>query len=131
MNKEIRWKQRFENFEKAFQLLERTVAIVSPSEAERGGLIQFFEAAFELSWKTIKDYLESQGIDAKTPRDAIKQAFRIELIEDGHVWMQALENRDLTVHTYNEKMSLEIEKLIKEEYYPKIKQLYDIFKDKL
>ena len=130
MNKEIRWKQRFENFEKAFRLLERTVAIVSPSEAERGGLIQFFEAAFELSWKTMKDYLEAQGIDAKTPRDAIKQAFHIELIEDGHVWMQALENRNLTAHTYNEKMSLEIEKLIKKEYYPKIKQLYDAFKDK-
>jgi len=45
MSKEIRWKQRFVNVGKAFQSLERTVAIENPSEAERGGLIQFFEVA--------------------------------------------------------------------------------------
>lgn len=49
MNKEIRWKQRFENFDKSFQVLERTIAIENPSEAERGGLIQFFEVSFELA----------------------------------------------------------------------------------
>ena len=134
MNNELRWKQRFQNFEKAYEMLNRALKRreeAPEDEMIQMALVQVFEFTYELSWKTMKDYLESQGIDAKTPRDAIKQAFRIELIEDGHVWMQALENRDLTVHTYNEKMSLEIEKLIKEEYYPKIKQLYDIFKDKL
>ena len=55
--KEIRWKQRFVNFEKTFLLLERTVKIGELSEAERGGLIQFYEVSFELSWKTMKDYL--------------------------------------------------------------------------
>jgi len=76
MNKEIRWKQRFVNFDKAFQALERTVAIENPSEAERGGLIQFFEMAFELSWKTLKDYLEAGGFQVKSPRDVLKQAFQ-------------------------------------------------------
>ncbi len=54
-NKEIRWKQRFINFEKAFMLLERTLKIKTPSEAEKGGIIQFYEVAFEISWKLIKD----------------------------------------------------------------------------
>lgn len=131
MNKEIRWKQHFENFEKAFKLLERTVAIEEPSEAERGGLIQFFETAFELSWKTIKDYLEAQGFTVKTPSDTIKQAFQIELIEDGHVWMQALENRNLIAHTYDEEMITEAERLIKNSFFPNIKQLYNKLKAEL
>jgi len=48
-DKQIRWKQRFESFEKSFHLLERTMSIAEPSEAERGGLIQFYEMAFELA----------------------------------------------------------------------------------
>ena len=102
MNKEIRWKQRFVNFEKAFQTLERTVVIENPSEAERGGLIQFFEVAFELSWKTLKDYLEAGGFQVKSPREVLKQAFQSGIIQDGHAWMEALEDRNLTAHTYNE-----------------------------
>ena len=50
-NKSTRWQQRFENFEKAYKLLERTLQIKNPSEAEKGGLIQFYEVAFELAWK--------------------------------------------------------------------------------
>ncbi|MBF0432597.1 MAG: nucleotidyltransferase substrate binding protein [Fibrobacteria bacterium] len=124
MNTEIRWKQRFENFEKAFQLLERTVAIESPSEAERGGLIQFFETTFELAWKVLKDYLNAAGFSIKSPREAIKQAFQSEILSDGHMWMKAMEHRNLTTHTYNEKLSMEAEQLIKTEFFPGIKKLY-------
>jgi nucleotidyltransferase substrate binding protein (TIGR01987 family) len=128
MNKEIRWKQRFVNFEKAFQTLERTVAIENPSEAERGGLIQFFEVAFELSWKTLKDYLETGGFQVKSPRDVLKQAFQSEIIRDGHTWMEALEDRNLTAHTYNEETALKIERLIREKYFPAMAALYEKLK---
>ncbi|MBN2089228.1 nucleotidyltransferase substrate binding protein [candidate division KSB1 bacterium] len=123
-HKEIRWKQRFQNFEKSFQLLAKTVAIESLSEIERGGLIQFFEVTFELSWKTMKDYLESQGFIVNSPRDAIKQAFQSELITEGHVWLEALEDRNLTTHTYDEATSLKIERLIKQKYFPVMKAFY-------
>ncbi len=126
--KEIRWQQRFQNFEKAFQILERTVTMESLSEVERGGLIQFFEVAFELSWKTMKDYLESQGFSVKTPRETIKQAFQIELIGEGQTWLQALEDRNLTTHTYDEETALQIERLIKEEYFPALKDFYEKLK---
>jgi len=53
--KDIRWRQRFENFEKAYKLIERTIQIKNPSEAEKGGIIHFYEMAFELSWKMLKD----------------------------------------------------------------------------
>jgi nucleotidyltransferase substrate binding protein (TIGR01987 family) len=126
--KEIRWQQRFQNFEKAFQLLERTVNIKSLSEAERGGLIQFFEVAFELSWKTMKDYLEAQGFLVKTPREVIRQAFQIELIGNGQTWLQALEDRNLTTHTYDEETAMQIEQVIKEKYFLVMKDFYDKLK---
>lgn len=128
MNKEIRWKQRFVNFEKAFQALERTVAIDNPSEAERGGLIQFFEVAFELAWKTLKDYLEADGFQVKGPRDVLKQAFQLEVIQDGHAWIEALDDRNLTAHTYNEKTALKIDQLIRSNYFPAISNLYQTLK---
>lgn len=128
MNKEIRWKQRFVNFEKAFQALERTVAIDNPSEAERGGLIQFFEVAFELAWKTLKDYLEADGFQVKGPRDVLKQAFQLEVIQDGHAWIEALDDRNLTAHTYNEETALKIDQLIRSNYFPAISNLYQTLK---
>ena len=128
MNKKIRWKQRFVNFEKAFQALERTVAIENPSEAERGGLIQFFEVAFELAWKTLKDYLEADGFQATSPRDVLKQAFQSGIIKDGHAWIEALDDRNLTAHTYNEETALKIERLIRDQYFPAIAALYETLK---
>ncbi len=64
MNSDIRWKQRFDNFDRAFALLgevcERGVDSLSPLEKE--GAIQRFEVAFELAWKTLRDYLEEAGV---------------------------------------------------------------------
>lgn len=124
MNKSIRWKQRFQNFEKAFKKLEGAVCQASLTEIERAGLIQFFEFSFELAWKTLKDYLESEGFDAKTPRDVFKQAYQIDFIEDGKIWLEALEDRNLTSHTYDEATSLKVEKLIREKYFVILRQLH-------
>ena len=129
--KDIRWKQRFQNFEKAYLLLEESMAIDTPSITERAGLIQFFQMTFELSWNLIKDYLQHEGYNIKTPRDAIKQAFQSELIQDGHVWIDALGDRNLTVHTYDEKTAVEVEEKIKGKYYPALKELYTLFKGKI
>jgi hypothetical protein len=58
---DIRWKQRFSQFEKAFALLQSAMAIEHPSIVERAGLIQFFEMTFEIGWKLLKDFLEAEG----------------------------------------------------------------------
>ncbi len=123
-NKEIRWKQRFINFEKAFMLLERTLKIKTPSEAEKGGIIQFYEVAFEISWKLIKDYLESLGFEVNSPRTAIKQAFQADIINNGESWIKALEDRNLTSHTYNEETANLIVNNIKKKYYFLLNDLY-------
>lgn len=81
---------------------------------ERAGLIQFFEMAFELGWKLLKDYQEAEGYTISSPRDAIKQAFQSGLISAGHDWINALEDRNLTTHTYNEATAAAVEEKIRQ-----------------
>jgi len=79
---------------------------------------QFFERAFELGWKVLKDYLEGEGFSVASPRDAIKQAFQSGLLADDHVWIEALKDRNLTVHTYEEKIAAAVEQKIRKAYFP-------------
>jgi len=127
--KTIRWRQRFENFEKSFFLLKQSLEIKTPSVVERAGIIQFFEITFELSWKLLKDYLESRNVDAKFPRDVVKEAFHYELIQDGDTWMAMLGDRNLTVHTYHETKAAEIESKIRNTFFPALGQLYRFMKE--
>lgn len=126
--KDLRSKQRFQNFEKAYSTFSSILDIKNPNEAERMGLIQAFEIIFELSWKLLKDYLTEQGHIIKSPREAIKQAYQNEIIKDGHTWLNALENRNETVHTYNETIAKEVDTKIRKEYAPSIKNLHSYFK---
>lgn len=130
MNKAIRWQQRFANYEKAFAQLENTIEIKDPNDAERAGLIQFFEVTFELAWKTLKDYLESVGYVIQSPREAIKQAFQSQLISNGQTWLEALGKRNLTVHTYDEETAVNIETHIRRAYYPELKTFCEEFRKK-
>lgn len=128
---DIRWKQRFVHFKRAFHLLEQTLAIEQPSDAERAGLIQFFEISFELAWKLLKDYLENEGYTVVSPRDAIKQAFQVGILENGHVWLEALMDRNLTVHTYEEKIALAVEQKIRNSYFPALLALFQQLESKI
>ncbi|WP_373894749.1 nucleotidyltransferase substrate binding protein [Virgibacillus sp. CBA3643] len=123
--KDIRWRQRFENFERSYKLLDKYANKSIDNELERAGIIQFFEMTFELSWKVLKDYLENEGFIVKSPRQTFKQAFQNGLIDDGHVWMRALEKRNLTVHTYDEDVAKEFVDEILTSYLPEISTLYD------
>lgn len=123
MNRDIRWKQRFENFQKATNQLTEFIEKEELNKFEVQGLIQCFEYTFELAWKTMKDYLEKEGFDVKSPRKTIQTAFQIQLIIDGHTWIDALEKRNLMAHTYDEEKAMEAEGLIREKYYRIIKKL--------
>ncbi len=126
MNKDIRWKQRFKNFEKSLNHLTNALHIINPDIIQKAGIIQFFEMSYELAWNTIKDFLENEGFtDVKSPRAAIKKAFETGLILNGHAWMELLLDRNLTAHTYDEEKITEIEKLIHNKYYPLLNELYN------
>lgn len=123
--KDIRWKQRFENFNKVYILLEKYSKKTNLNELEQAGIIQFFEMTFEIAWKVLKDYLEKDGFMVKSPREAIKQAFQNDLINDGHIWIEALANRNLTTHTYDSELSSKMVKEIVDKYFPEIKIMHD------
>ena len=91
---------------------------------ERAGIIQFFEMTFELAWKVLKDYLESEGYIVKSPRETVKQAFQIGLIDDGHIWIDALSNRNLTTHTYDEELAQKMTSEILNSYIPELDKMY-------
>lgn len=128
---ELRWQQRFQNFSRSFLFLEQSAVLDSPSVIERAGMVQFFEVTFELSWKVLKDFLEEEGFTVKSPRDAIKTAFQYGYIEDAGAWLEALKDRNLSIHTYDEATAQRIESNIKQRYYPLLKVLYVEFSKKL
>jgi nucleotidyltransferase substrate binding protein (TIGR01987 family) len=102
---DIRWKQRFENFQKAFLLLKQAVenGPSALSLLEKEGVIQRFEYTFELAWKTMKDFLEMEGmvITPVTARQVVKEAFSAKIVTDGQVWIDMLDHRNLLSHTYD------------------------------
>ena len=68
----------------------------------RDSSIQRFEFTFELFWKSLKAYAEESGLEAFSPRDSIRIAFQLGVIQDNPEWFRMLEDRNRTSHTYNE-----------------------------
>lgn len=128
--KETRWKQRFAELEKAYSQLNIALQIEAPDDIYRAGIIQFFEMTLELAWKTLKDYLESQAYEVKSPRDTIQIAFQNDIINNGHVWIDALQKRNLMAHTYDEQRAREAEDLIRSSYIQEITKLVSFFRSK-
>lgn len=126
----VRWQQRLVNLRRAFSLLTQSVSQTEYNELEKAGLIQQFEFCFELSWKTLKDYLGNEGVFADTPRDVIKQAFAVNLLADVNIWIDALEKRNLLSHAYEKETALLVIALIKEKYFIAVKHLVDFLNTK-
>ena len=124
-------RQRFANYEKSLGHLKTTVEKDVLNDIEKAGLIQFFEVTFELAWKVMKDFLSAEGYEVKSPRESIKTAFEYGLIQNGILWLEALEKRNLASHTYDDKILEELEELIIHTYYPILDDLKEILKKKL
>jgi len=107
MQEVIRWKQRFDNFIKALIKFIEAVETYGPDTNDiiKEGIIQRFEFTHELAWKVMKDFLEYEGIQNITgSRSAKREAFNKGLIQEGQTWMNMIESRNTTVHTYDEKI---------------------------
>jgi nucleotidyltransferase substrate binding protein (TIGR01987 family) len=124
---DIRWQQRFANFRKALARLAEAIALRQQrglTELERQGLIQAFEFTHELAWNTLKDIAEFQGATGLLgSRDATRYAFKFGLIEDGENWMNMIESRNLSTHTYNESVAQEVENRIANSYFELFRRL--------
>ena len=78
-------------------------ALAQPvNEFVRDSAIQRFEFTFELFWESLKAYAEESGLEAYSPRDSVRTAFQLGLIQEHSDWLRMIEDRNLTSHTYNE-----------------------------
>jgi nucleotidyltransferase substrate binding protein (TIGR01987 family) len=134
MSPDIRWKQRFQNFDRGFVLLRGALerAPETLSMLEKEGVIQRFEYTFELAWKTLKDYLEEDGvvISPITPRQVIKEAFAAKVITGGAVWVNMLDHRNLLSHTYDSSVFEKAVEAIAAHYLPAMAQLHEYLMEK-
>jgi nucleotidyltransferase substrate binding protein (TIGR01987 family) len=94
-------------FEKSLQRLKDIVQ-AERTVANRDSTVKRFEFTTELAWKVIQKFLRDQGILCRSPRECIREAFKFGLISDDERWLQMLEDRNLTVHTYNETTADEV-----------------------
>ena len=134
-SEDIRWKQRFSNYQKALKQLEKAVDKANKlglSKLEEQGLIQSFEYTHELAWKVMKDYAVYQGdFSVAGSRDAIKKAFEFNLIDNAELWMDTIGSRNRTSHSYNEELASEIVEKIIQDYCPLFKNFESVIKSKV
>jgi nucleotidyltransferase substrate binding protein (TIGR01987 family) len=134
-SKDIRWKQRFQNFDRAFILLRSAFddrQLEDFSELEQEGIIQRFEFTFELAWKTIKDYLENSGIvfSPATPRNVIKEAFSLGILSDGQLWIDMMLHRNALSHNYDfSKFKTALEAIVSK-YLKAFEELHEWFMER-
>ncbi len=126
---DIRWIQRLRHFQKALAQLREADELAKEralTNIEKQGLIKAFEFTHELAWNTLKDFLEQRGVqDLYGSRDATREAFQVDLIENGQVWMDMIKDRNLTSHTYNESTANKIAEAILDSYLAEFEKLKD------
>ena len=122
-----RWKQRFDNYQRALGRLQEAVSLAGSrelSELEKQGLIKAFEFTHELAWNTLKDFLTERGAEKMYgSRDVTRLAFKEGLIVQGETWMSMIKSRNLTFHTYREEVAQEIYENIINRYFWEFKAL--------
>ncbi len=127
-NKEIRWIQRFQNYEMAFLKLKEAMEQENLNELERNGLIQRFEFTLDLSWKVLKDYLEEKGFIFKpSPKDTLREAQNAGLIDFGQALIDGLDIRNELSHDYSGSKFEVSEEVLRDEVYPALQMLYQFF----
>jgi len=120
--KDIRWIQRFDNYQKALQRLTLIVNEIGdnePSDMERLSVIKIFELTFELAWQVMKDYLIYKSVAKRIigSRDAIRCALQESLIENGQLWIDMIDDRNYAAHAYDESKAKLLTEKILDKYY--------------
>lgn len=86
---------------KASEVFER-FRIDMVTDRDQAGAVQAFELCYELAWKTMKRFLETQGFECGSPKDTFRKAALEKIIDDPELWFEFQKKRNLTVHTYEQ-----------------------------
>jgi len=121
---DIRWRQRLEHFDQAMQPLADAMEQDEYSDLERAGVIQLFEVAFEMAWKTLNDLLTYDGvIDATGARTTLRAAHEAGHLDDIDAWLQMLDARNRTTHAYDEATAQSLLEEIKHQAFSRLRDL--------
>ena len=66
----------------------------------QAALAKAFESSFEYLWKCLKREANQAGMEAYSPRDALRAAAELRIIDDLELWLEFLNARNLSVHDY-------------------------------
>lgn len=125
-----RFEERQSDYKKALLKLKEALQ-EEPTEIVIDGILHRYEFAFELAWKTIKDYLEYMGIVNKvgSPRENIQLAYQQGIINDGELWIEMMLSRNSLSHLYDEETSRKIYNDIKNKYIQAFEKLEEKFEE--
>lgn len=125
---DVRWQQRFANFQRAFLLLREAMErpLSELSQLEKEGVIQRFEYTFELAWKVLKDKMENDGLilDQVSPKAVVRQAYAAKYIDKPETWLRMIGDRNLMSHTYDFVKFEAVIQSIASEYLPMLQDWY-------
>ncbi|MDA7704884.1 nucleotidyltransferase substrate binding protein [Rickettsiales bacterium] len=130
MSEKLRWEYRFDNYKRAFLLLREAMELrsekkITPLEEE--GIIQRFEYSWELAWKTLKDYLDNEGVvlEKITPKEVIIKAIEAKIIIDREKWMKTLDDRNKMSHQYSHEVFSQVIENIENNHFGLFDYLYE------
>ena len=108
---------QLENFENATKRLKAALEY-DPLELDivMDAVIQRFEFTFEMAWKSVKLAAKAVGYDCKSPKGCLKLAYRMGWIKDEERWLELLEARNLTSHTYDQETAMDVYETVKENF---------------
>ncbi|MBK1695033.1 nucleotidyltransferase [Chromatium weissei] len=131
MHQDMHWKQRFDNYGKAFNELKESLELAETrplSKLEKQGVIQGFEYTHELAWNLMKDYLAFYGhVGLIGSHDTTREAFKRGIITNGETWMEMIQSRNLTSHAYDRNIAERIYTAIFLRFFPEFAALYGYF----
>lgn len=122
---DMRWQQSLRDWGNALNRLEEMLN--EPIDAKPYVLdatIHRFEFCYELCWKTLKYLLAHEGkTDINSPREVFKAAYSLHWIDNEELWIDMINSRNLTTHTYRESTAQEVYDDITS-FYPALRNTY-------
>ena len=108
---------QLENFENATERLKAALEY-DPLKLDivTDAVIQRFEFTFETAWKSVKLAAKAVGYDCKSPKGCLKLAYSMGWIKDEERWLELLEARNLTSHTYDQETAMDVYETVKENF---------------
>ncbi len=106
-----RLRERLSIAQRALESLRELSDLEHPSQIERDAAIQRFEYTCEAVWKAAQRYLSvSEGLRLGSPKSCIRACREVGLLTDeqASLCIEMVDDRNLTVHTYNEMLADEI-----------------------